>query len=61
MDKAIDKKNREAEQVNPVKSGIRSGNPQLDPERAKRDRLVPDHRPDEPLPDRKPRNPPRRP
>ena len=28
----VDEKNRKAPQVNPAKSGIRSGNPQLDPD-----------------------------
>ena len=31
-DEEVGEKNREAEQMNPAKSGIRSGNPQLDPD-----------------------------
>jgi hypothetical protein len=33
----LDRENKKAPQVNPEKSGIRSGNPQLDPERARQD------------------------
>jgi hypothetical protein len=31
-----DERNRQARRVNPTKSGIRTGNPQLDPERARK-------------------------
>lgn len=37
MARSVDEKNKEAENVNPTRSGIRSGNPQLDPDRAQRD------------------------
>ena len=33
MAKNLDRENRKARQINPEKSGMRSGNPQLDPER----------------------------
>ena len=33
MAKDLDRENRKAPQTNPEKSGMRSGNPQLDPER----------------------------
>lgn len=31
-----DERNREAPRVNPTKSGVRTGNPQLDPDRARK-------------------------
>jgi hypothetical protein len=31
-----DERNRQAPRVNPTKSGIRTGNPQLDPDRARK-------------------------
>jgi hypothetical protein len=33
----LDGKNKEAEHVNPSHTGVRSGNPQLDPDAARRD------------------------
>jgi hypothetical protein len=33
----LDEKNKEAERVNPSRTGVRSGNPQLDPDAARRD------------------------
>ena len=36
MAKTLDEKNREAPQVNPSRTGVRSGNPQLDPESARK-------------------------
>jgi hypothetical protein len=34
----LDEKNKAAEQVNPSRSGVRSGNPQLDPDAAQKNR-----------------------
>lgn len=34
----LDERNRHAPHVNPKHSGMRSGNPQLDPEQARKDR-----------------------
>jgi hypothetical protein len=56
----LDRENRKAPRVNPEKSVIRSGNPQLDPERARKEPGRPGqkpHRPDpapagKPTPDR---------
>jgi hypothetical protein len=56
----LDRENRKARRVNPEKSGVRSGNPQLDPERARKEPGRPGqkpHRPDpapagKPTPDR---------
>jgi hypothetical protein len=39
--KDLDEKNKQAPHVNPEKSGIRSGNPQLDPNHARKDRVKP--------------------
>jgi len=36
MAKTLDEKNREAPQVNPSRTGVRSGNPQLDPDSARK-------------------------
>jgi hypothetical protein len=33
----LDRENRKARRINPEKSGVRSGNPQLDPERARKE------------------------
>jgi hypothetical protein len=33
----LDEKNKEAEHVNPSRTGVRSGNPQLDPDAARRE------------------------
>jgi hypothetical protein len=32
MPRALDEKNKDADRVNPTKSGMRTGNPQLEPE-----------------------------
>jgi hypothetical protein len=37
MARSVDEKNKDADHVNPVSSGIRSGNPQLDPEGGRRE------------------------
>jgi hypothetical protein len=42
--KDLDEKNKQAPQVNPEKSGIRSGNPQLDPDHARKHREKPPER-----------------
>jgi hypothetical protein len=53
-----DERNRQARRVNPTKSGIRTGNPQLDPERARKTEDAgageekKRHRPGEPFPDK---------
>jgi hypothetical protein len=36
MARPLDQKNRDADRVNPEHSGIRTGNPQLDPESARK-------------------------
>jgi hypothetical protein len=37
MADTLDRKNKDAEHVNPSRTGIRSGNPQLDPDAARKD------------------------
>jgi hypothetical protein len=52
----LDRENKKAPQVNPEKSGIRSGNPQLDPERARQEpgqAGQKPHRPDVTPPDKR--------
>lgn len=44
----LDRENKDAPRVNPEKSGIRSGNPQLDPERARHDPGQPGQKPHRP-------------
>jgi hypothetical protein len=47
----LDEKNKEAEHVNPSRTGVRSGNPQLDPDAARRDKgKKTDDRPQSPPP-----------
>jgi hypothetical protein len=45
----LDDKNKRAPHVNPARSGIRSGNPQLDPEHARKtgNKARSSHRPDQ--------------
>jgi hypothetical protein len=44
----LDRENRKARHVNPSNAGIRSGNPQLDPERAKKQPEQPGQQPHRP-------------
>ena len=48
MAKHLDRENRKAPQVNPEKSGMRSGNPQLDPEHAANKPAQPGQKPHRP-------------
>ncbi len=45
MRRSIDEKNRQARQVNPLKSGVRTGNPQLESHDADEVRSSPRQRP----------------
>jgi hypothetical protein len=52
MAKSLEEKNKAAPRLNPTKSGIRTGNPQLDPESARK------HAPDPARQGDKPHGPP---
>jgi hypothetical protein len=52
MPRTIDEQNKDADHVNPMHSRVRSGNPQLDPEHARRD-------PPGTAKDQRPHSPPR--
>ena len=44
----LDKDNKKAPHVNPSRSGVRSGNPQLDPKRAQHEKSRPGQEPHQP-------------
>ena len=46
----LERENKKAPRVNPEKSGIRTGNPQLDPERARKQPREPGEEPHRPEP-----------